>query len=378
MEGRGGAFVPPVARPTCLAVLASMVVALTVTPALACCCCRRAPVERRGSAVAALDPARATADAVTGVEPARPRRGLAARRRRGRARRVCDRTPAAVGSSALPAFRDAEPPRPLDARARHVAARRWTGSPSSVSAGAALGPRRRRRRRRTSGGRCRQTRSSDVNSGELWVSIDPDADYDSDRGRDPMRSSTGTRRSSTSFRTYCGRADRALRCHQPDARPRRPRLRPGPRACSGRRRTRSGGGWSGSTASPIRAWSAAAAGADRPGRGRPGGRGALRHQAGRRAPRRGHPPVRASSSAACSSSRRSSRSSCGARPRRASSLDSVQDLLIDTRSGGHVRARRVADVRVAATPTVIRREDVSRYARRRRRRDGRDLGAVGR
>jgi CzcA family heavy metal efflux pump len=43
------------------------------------------------------------------------------------------------------------------------------------------------------------------------------------------------------------------------------------------------------------------------------------------------------------------------------SVDDVGELLIDTPSGGHVRLKEVADVRVASSPTVIKREAVSPY-----------------
>ena len=44
-----------------------------------------------------------------------------------------------------------------------------------------------------------------------------------------------------------------------------------------------------------------------------------------------------------------------------SSLTSVRNLLIDTPTGGHVRLGQVANVRIKANPTVINRESVSRY-----------------
>jgi Cu/Ag efflux pump CusA len=44
-----------------------------------------------------------------------------------------------------------------------------------------------------------------------------------------------------------------------------------------------------------------------------------------------------------------------------SSLTSVRNLLIDTPAGGHVRLGQVADVRIKPNPSVIHRESVSRY-----------------
>ena len=48
-------------------------------------------------------------------------------------------------------------------------------------------------------------------------------------------------------------------------------------------------------------------------------------------------------------------------PETRSSLNSVQNLLIDTPTGAYVRLADVADVRVAPNPAVIKREAVSRY-----------------
>jgi CzcA family heavy metal efflux pump len=43
------------------------------------------------------------------------------------------------------------------------------------------------------------------------------------------------------------------------------------------------------------------------------------------------------------------------------SLTSIQELLIDTPSGGHVRLKETADVRLVPSPTVINRDAVARY-----------------
>ena len=58
------------------------------------------------------------------------------------------------------------------------------------------------------------------------------------------------------------------------------------------------------------------------------------------------------------------------------SLTSIQDLMIDTPSGGHVRLGDVASVRIAAIPNVIRHDAVSRYVDVAARVKGRSLGAV--
>ena len=63
-------------------------------------------------------------------------------------------------------------------------------------------------------------------------------------------------------------------------------------------------------------------------------------------------------------------------PRIRGDLTSIRRLLIDTPEGGHVRLGEVANVRVAASPTVIRRQAVSRYLDVTADASGRDRGAV--
>ena len=58
------------------------------------------------------------------------------------------------------------------------------------------------------------------------------------------------------------------------------------------------------------------------------------------------------------------------------SLTSIQDLMVDTPSGGRVRLGEVARVRIAAIPNVIRHEAVSRYVDVTARVKGRSLDAV--
>jgi CzcA family heavy metal efflux pump len=48
-------------------------------------------------------------------------------------------------------------------------------------------------------------------------------------------------------------------------------------------------------------------------------------------------------------------------PETRSSLNSVRELLIETPNGGHIRLDQVADVRIRPSPTVIERHSVSRY-----------------
>jgi Cu/Ag efflux pump CusA len=63
-------------------------------------------------------------------------------------------------------------------------------------------------------------------------------------------------------------------------------------------------------------------------------------------------------------------------PETRSSLTSVRDLLIDTPGGGHVQLRHVADVSVRPTPTVINHQDLSRSLDVTADVAGRDVDAV--
>jgi Cu/Ag efflux pump CusA len=63
-------------------------------------------------------------------------------------------------------------------------------------------------------------------------------------------------------------------------------------------------------------------------------------------------------------------------PTTRTSLSSIRDLLIDTPRGGHVRLGDVANVRIAPSPTVIEREEVSRRLLIGLEVRGRDVGAV--
>jgi Cu/Ag efflux pump CusA len=58
------------------------------------------------------------------------------------------------------------------------------------------------------------------------------------------------------------------------------------------------------------------------------------------------------------------------------SLSDVRDLLLETSDGGHVRLEEVADVRVAPAPTVIRRSGISPYLDVAFNVNGRNLNAV--
>jgi Cu/Ag efflux pump CusA len=63
-------------------------------------------------------------------------------------------------------------------------------------------------------------------------------------------------------------------------------------------------------------------------------------------------------------------------PATRNSITSVEELLIDTPDGGHVRLGEVADVRIAPSQTVIRHDDTSRHVDVVADLDGRSVGAV--
>jgi Cu/Ag efflux pump CusA len=63
-------------------------------------------------------------------------------------------------------------------------------------------------------------------------------------------------------------------------------------------------------------------------------------------------------------------------PKTRNSLNSVRRLLIDTPDGGHVRLDAVADVRIAPNPAIVKREAVSRYLDVGASVTGRDRGDV--
>jgi CzcA family heavy metal efflux pump len=65
-------------------------------------------------------------------------------------------------------------------------------------------------------------------------------------------------------------------------------------------------------------------------------------------------------------------------PKTRQSVTSIRDLLIDTPSGGHVRLGEVADVAVKPTPNVVERDNNSRRIDVGANVEGRDLGSVAR
>jgi CzcA family heavy metal efflux pump len=64
------------------------------------------------------------------------------------------------------------------------------------------------------------------------------------------------------------------------------------------------------------------------------------------------------------------------KPEIRNSLTNIQNLLIDRPGGGHVRLGEVAEVRIAPAPTVIKRDSVSRYIEVGAKVSGRDLASV--
>jgi CzcA family heavy metal efflux pump len=65
-------------------------------------------------------------------------------------------------------------------------------------------------------------------------------------------------------------------------------------------------------------------------------------------------------------------------PKIRNSLTSIRELLIDTPRGGHVRLDEVSDVRILPTPNVVQRENQSRRISVEANVRGRDLGSVAR
>lgn len=65
-------------------------------------------------------------------------------------------------------------------------------------------------------------------------------------------------------------------------------------------------------------------------------------------------------------------------PASRNSLNSLRQLLLDTPDGGHVRLQDVADVSIRSTPNVVQRENQSRRINVEANVRGRDLGAVAR
>jgi Cu/Ag efflux pump CusA len=63
-------------------------------------------------------------------------------------------------------------------------------------------------------------------------------------------------------------------------------------------------------------------------------------------------------------------------PETRSSLSSINNMLIDTPSGEQVRLGDIADVRIVAVPTIIQHEAVKRYLDIKAMVKGRDIGAV--
>jgi CzcA family heavy metal efflux pump len=171
LEGLSGEFLPAAAGAYLLALLASMVVALTVTPALSLLLLSRASVESRESPLVGWLQ-RAYGRALSPIVH-RPRWAYVAA---GAVLVAACASVPFLGHSLLPSFKETEVRVQLDAapgtslpetnRITTLASRELRSIEGVRDVGAHVG------RAVTS------DQVVNVNSGELWVSIDPDADYD--------------------------------------------------------------------------------------------------------------------------------------------------------------------------------------------------------
>jgi CzcA family heavy metal efflux pump len=171
MEGRPGAFFEPLALSYALAVTAAMVVALTVTPALSLLLFSRGAAGRAGSPL--LRRVSGRYDGALSGFMRRPRTALVAA---GACLVAGLAVLALLGTSLIPSFKDPDVMVRLDGaagtsnprmtRMTTDVSRRLRAIPGVDSAGAHVG-------RAVTGDQI-----VDVNSSEVWVRIDRDADYD--------------------------------------------------------------------------------------------------------------------------------------------------------------------------------------------------------
>ena len=171
MEGRPGAFFEPLVLAYVLAVAAAMVVALTVTPALSLLLFSRGSAGRRESPLLAFVKPRY--DGALSRFIGRPRGALVAA---GACAVVGLAALPFLGTSLIPTFKDPDvlvrldgEPGTSNPRMTQIAAdvsRRLRSVPGVDNVGAHVG-------RAVTGDQI-----VDVNSGEVWVSVDRDADYD--------------------------------------------------------------------------------------------------------------------------------------------------------------------------------------------------------
>ena len=368
-RGAFGAFFPSIAVAYAAAVVTSMLVALAVTPALGLVL-----LSRRAGATARI------ADRPLARAPVRTRlsRGawasaapglVAGRRLLLIAGLRCGAVPRSVAESDVQGHRPAGPPerstrdvaggdepclRPARERARRPSPASWT----SVATPAA---------------RSLSDQVVSVDASELWVSIDPEADYDATVAavRSVVAGYPGLDRGVVDLPRGADRAGPARDAetrHGAD-------LRSGPARSSAARRRRSG----------------------RPSRG---SRGSRTRRSRRRseqatleievdldaAERYGIVPgdVRRAAAALLSGIQVGSLFDeqkvfevvVWGTPEIRHDLSSVEDLSIDTPDGGQIRLGDVADVHLVATPTVIRHEAVSRSIDITAGVSGRDLDAV--
>ena len=188
LQGLTGAFFRPLALSYTLAIVASMVVAMTLTPALTLILLRNTPIERRESPVVRVLQRGYTALLARVVR--RPAADL--RRRRSPSPRSGSRIAPTLGQSLFPHFK--EPDFLIH----------WVTQPGTSAAEMERTTQRRSARRcaqipglRNFGAHIGQAflgeEVAGVNLGENWVSIDPSVDYDDDAAGASRTSPTSTR-----------------------------------------------------------------------------------------------------------------------------------------------------------------------------------------
>ena len=180
IEGLSGAFFQPLVISYGLAVLASLVVALTVTPAMALILLRNAPVERRGSPIAPAASSAATSALLSRIvrRPGRPSS------RSARSASSASSSSPQLGQSLLPDFKERDFLMHWVTAPGHLACPRRPGS-RPLRASSCGRSRASATAARTSARRFQADEVVGIDFGENWISVDPAVDYDDDARRDP-------------------------------------------------------------------------------------------------------------------------------------------------------------------------------------------------
>ena len=204
LEGLSGSFFQPLVLSYGLAVLVSMLVALTVTPALCLiCCCRDG--QRRAARVAAAAGAKRglrRACSTRVIRAAGPAIAHAAVCLAGRALHLPDARASAAAELQGTRLPDAlaDPAGDLgaggDADLGRAPARTCGRSPACATAA------------RTSARRCWRDEVYGVDFGENWISVDKNVDYDKTLASVHRRRSRATRASTATCRPTCASASR--------------------------------------------------------------------------------------------------------------------------------------------------------------------------